>query len=209
MAANEKVPTPHKISGFMKRRGISLQVVRDTKAKTVAERIEKVRDQLCRYDDHQRRVARDPETMCPVYGRTPPDLHWAMDEYCIAMSVDTRRSYSDKGSDENHVKSLDTCRELSGIGLFNLGLIDQPYYTYAIIPLTCKYTKVDGKVIYNVREAKNKNIRAEAERYPENVRVYYWPSGMCREPVFDAFIEDFIKDCRILELPGDKLLSMD
>ena len=88
-----------------------------------------------------------------------------------------------------------------------MGLIEQPYYTYAIIPLTCKSTKVDGKVTYNVREARNKNIRAEAERYPENVRVYYWPSGMCREPVFDAFVEDFIKDCRILERPGDKLLS--
>jgi len=32
---------------------------------------------------------------------------------------------------------------------------------------------------------------------------------MCREPVFDAFVKDFIEDCKILEMPGDKLLSMD
>ena len=30
---------------------------------------------------------------------------------------------------------------------------------------------------------------------------------MCREPVFDSFVEDFIKDCQILEKKGDKLLS--
>ena len=32
---------------------------------------------------------------------------------------------------------------------------------------------------------------------------------MCREPVFDSFVEDFIKDCQILEKKGDKLLSFD
>ena len=32
---------------------------------------------------------------------------------------------------------------------------------------------------------------------------------MCREPVFDAFVEDFIEDCEILLNEGDKLLSMD
>ena len=32
---------------------------------------------------------------------------------------------------------------------------------------------------------------------------------MCREPVFDAFVEDFITDCKVLECVGDKLLSMD
>ena len=96
-----------------------------------------------------------------------------MDEYCIAMSVDTGRSYADKGSGENHVKSLDTSRELSGIALFNLGLIEQPYYAYAIIPLACMTSKKDGKVIYNVRVAKCKSIREEAKSYPRNVKCYY------------------------------------
>ena len=92
----------------MKRRGITLQTVRDKKKKTVQERIDLVRDQLCRYDDHQRREPRDINTACPIYGRTPPHRHWAMDEFCIAMSVEGKRSYGDKGSEENHVKSLDT-----------------------------------------------------------------------------------------------------
>ena len=176
----------------MKRRGITLQTVRDKKKKSVAERIEKVRNQQCRYDDHQRREIRDGSQVCPVYGRTPSHLHWAMDEYCISMSVDNRRGYGDRGSEENHVKSLDTCREMSGIACFNLGVQEQPYYTYAIIPLTCSSRKVEGKMVFNVREAKNKRVRDEAKSYPDNVRCYYWPSGMCREPVFDAFVEDFI-----------------
>ena len=98
---------------------------------------------------------------------------------------------------------------MSGIALFNLGKTEQPVLTYAIIPLAPKSVKKDGKVIFNVREAKSKIIRKEAESYPKNVRVYYWPMGMCREPVFDAFVEDFIVDCKILERAGDKLLSMD
>ena len=69
-----------------------------------------------------------------------------MDEYCIAMSVETNKSYADKGAKENQVKSLDTCREVSGIGVFNFGLEEQPLFTYAIIPLACKSTKKDGKV---------------------------------------------------------------
>ena len=32
---------------------------------------------------------------------------------------------------------------------------------------------------------------------------------MCREPVFAAFVEDFIEDCKIVEVAGDKMLSMD
>ena len=157
----------------MKRREISLQTVKDKKRKTVEERIHLVRDQLCRYDNHQRREARDDRAVCPIYGRTPPHLHWAMDEFFIAMSVEAKRSYGDRGSDEKHVKSLDTSRELSGIGLFNLGIEEQPYYTYAIIPLTCKTSTVDGKLIYHVREAKTKRVREEAEGYPDNVRCYY------------------------------------
>ena len=81
-----------------------------------------------------------------------------MDVYCIAMSVETNKSYADKGAKENQVKSLDTCREVSGIGVFNFGLEEQPLFTYAIIPLACKSTKKDGKVTFNVREAKNKII---------------------------------------------------
>ena len=109
------------------------------------------------------------------------------------MSVESGRSYADRGGKENQVKSLDTCRELSGIALFNLGLQEQPFYSYAIIPLACKYEeKVDGTIVYNVREARSITIRREAELYPSNVRVYYWPSGMCREPVFDAFVDDFV-----------------
>ena len=73
--AGEPVPSTGKITGFLKRRGISLQAIKDTKKKTVAERIHLVRDQLCRYDDHQRRLARDPTGVCPVWGRTHPENH--------------------------------------------------------------------------------------------------------------------------------------
>ena len=187
-----------------------MQAIKDTKKKTVQERIHLVRDQLVRYDEYQRHPARDPNGVCAVWGRTPPENHWAMDEFCITMSIESKKSYGDKGSKENQVKSLDTCREMSGIGLFNFGITEQPAKAYAIIPLSCKYVKKkNGTVIYNVREAYSKAIREEAKLYPENVRVYYWPSGMCREPVFDAFVEDFIKDCEIDEKPGDKLLSLD
>ena len=68
---------------------------------------------------------------------------------------------------------------------------------------------MNGEYIFDVRQAKSKTMRKEAESYPDNVRVYYWKSGMCREPVFDAFVEDFIIDCNILERAGDKLLSLD
>ena len=71
----ESVPSKGKIMDFLKRRGISLQAVKDTKKKTVAEKIHHVRDQLCRYDDHQRRSARDYSGVCPVWGRTPPGNH--------------------------------------------------------------------------------------------------------------------------------------
>ena len=52
-----------------------MQAVKDTKMKTVAERIHVVRDQLIRYDDHQRRDARDQSGVCPIWGRTPPENH--------------------------------------------------------------------------------------------------------------------------------------
>jgi len=87
----ETIHSPGKIIGFLKRRGISLQGVKDKKKRTVAERIHLVRDQLIRYDDHQRRPARDSTGVCPIWGRTPPSKHWAMDEYCISMSVETRK----------------------------------------------------------------------------------------------------------------------
>ena len=125
------------------------------------------------------------------------------------MSVESRRSYADKGGDDNHVKSLDTCRELSGIALFNLGLVEQPKYAYAIIPLACKQPKdKDGIISYNVRAAKSRVLHEEVTSYPSKVGCYYWPSGICSEPVFEAFIEDFIKDCEVAETPGDKLLSL-
>ena len=137
-SAGEVVPTNSKIQGFLKRRGISLLSVRDTKSKTVEQRIDKVRDQLCRYDEHQRRPSYNVPIPDAKFGRVPPNLHFAMDEFCLQMSVESRRSYGDRGSDENHVKSLDSCRELSAIALFNFGEIMQPKYAYAIIPLKCK-----------------------------------------------------------------------
>ena len=134
----------------MKRRGITLQAIKDTKKKTVEERIHLVRDQLIRYDEHQRRIARDPNGVCSVWGRTPPENHWAMDEFCITMSIESKKSYGDKGSKENQVKFLDTCREMSGIGLFSFGIEVQPVKAYVIIPFACKYFKDKGNVIYNV-----------------------------------------------------------
>ena len=134
-----------------------------------------------------------------------------MDEYSIAMSQETRRSYSDKGGDENHVKGLRTCRELSGIALFNLGeYAAQPPCAYAIIPLACKSSKnKDGSVTFDVRKPRSSVILREAEQYPNNVRVYYWPSGMCREPVFEAFVEDFLEDCQLDKDIEDRMLSID
>ena len=74
-SANETTPSTGKIASFLKRRGITMQAVKDTKMKTVAERIHVVRDQLIRYDDHQRRDARDQSGVCPIWGRTPPENH--------------------------------------------------------------------------------------------------------------------------------------
>ena len=97
-----------------------------------------------------------------------------MDEFCISMSTETRKSYGDKGCDENQVKGLDTSRELSGIALFNFGLVSQPQFTYAIIPVSCKSKKEkDGTVTFDVRQPRSSALRREAEQYPDNVRCYY------------------------------------
>ena len=95
-----------------------------------------------------------------------------MDEYSITMSVETRRSYADKGAKENQVKSLDTCREMSVIALLNFGLQEQPPYAYAIIPLACRSEKKEDKTTFDVRVARSKTLREEAKFYPDNVRVY-------------------------------------
>ena len=146
----------------------------------------------------------------PVWGRILQECHWAMDKFCISLSTESRRSYADKGGDENHVKGLDTCRELSGIALFNLVGKSQPKYTYAIIPVSCKSKKLkNGMVEFDVRKPRSSVLLKEAEKYPNNLRCYYWPSGMCREPVFEAFVEDFIVDCNLDKDLEDRLLSLD
>ena len=73
--AGETIPSANKVQGFLERGRITLQSVRDKKSKTVEERIDKVRDQLCRYDDHQWRVPEDTSTFCIDYGRTRPEFH--------------------------------------------------------------------------------------------------------------------------------------
>ena len=141
-----------------------------------------------------------------------PECHYAMDEFCIAMSTETRKSYGDKGCDENHVKGLDTSRELSCIAIFNLGMAMQAPapFTYAIIPVCCKSTKAkDGTEIFDVRKPRSSALLREAEDYPNNVCCYYWPSGMCREPVFEGFVEDFIVDCNPDKDLEDRILSLD
>ena len=133
-----------------------------------------------------------------------------MDEFSIAMSQDKRRSYADRGGDDNHVKGLSTSRELSGIALFNLGVMKQPPRVYAIIPVACKSNKKkDGSIVFDVRTARSSALMKEAMQYPSNVQCYYWPSGMCREPVFEAFVEDFLIDCELDRDIEDRLLSLD
>ena len=66
---NLPAPSKNKILGFLKRREISLQSVRDRKSKTVEQRIDQIRDQFCRLDEFQRQSMSDPK-----YGRVPPGL---------------------------------------------------------------------------------------------------------------------------------------
>ena len=89
-------------------------------------------------------------------------------------------------------------------------MVSQPRFTYAIIPVSCKSKKgKDGTVTFDVRQPRSSALRREAEQYPDNVRCYYWPSGMCREPVFEAFVEDFIVDCNLDKDMEDRILSLD
>ena len=63
--------------------------------------------------------------------------------------------------------------------------------------------------MFDVRTARSSALMKEAEQYPTNVRCYYWPSGICREPVFEAFVEDFLIDCGLHREIRDRILSLD
>ena len=83
-------------------------------------------------------------------------------------------------------------------------------FTYEIFPVCCKSTKAkDSTEIFDVRKPRSSALIREAEDYPNNVRCYYWPSGMCREPVFESFVEDFIVDCNLDKDLEDRILSLD
>ena len=47
------------------------------------------------------------------------------------------------------------------------------------------------------------------ETYPENLRVYFWKSALCREPVFRQLAIDFCKWTTSAGYDGEKLLQMD
>ena len=95
-------------------------------------------------------------------------------------------------------------REMTGI-FFARYLGEQPKKTYAIISLKCRKKKLaDGKVKFFVREATCKRINEERKKYPENVVVYYWVSGMNREPVVLANVEYIIENKKLHLIPGSK-----
>ena len=131
---NLPVPSKSKIHGFLKRRRISMQAVRDTKTKTAEERIDKVRDQLVRLDEYQRSGVEDP-----VYGRCGPENMWQYDKFALSVQQKVKRSYGDKGGEDNHVKHGKDMfsREMTGI-FFARYLGEQPKKTYAIISLKCR-----------------------------------------------------------------------
>ena len=63
------------------RANITLQRVRDHKPKSVEDRIEQVRTQLCRLDTFQRQG----ERMDPVFGRVAPSMMFGADEFSGVM----------------------------------------------------------------------------------------------------------------------------
>ena len=105
-------PSKGKVQGFLLRRGISLQNVRDRKSKTAAERMNQIRDQLCGLDEFQRRDIVDSD-----YGRASPEKMFMYDEYSISVISRAKRSYADRGGDDNHIKQPNDLfsREMTGI----------------------------------------------------------------------------------------------
>ena len=71
--------------------------------------------------------------------------------------------------------------------------------------MKCRKEKLaDGKVKFFVREATSKRINEHRKKYPKNVGVYYWVSGMNREPVVLANVEDIIENEMLHLIPGSK-----
>ena len=122
-----------------------------------------------------------------------------------------KRSYGDKGGEDNQViqpKDMFS-REMTGI-FFARYMGEQPKKAYAIIALKCRTEKLaNGKVKYFVREAASRQINEERKKYPKNVGVYYWASGLNREPVVVANVEDIIEDEKLHLVKGSKRWDWD
>ena len=134
------------------------------------ERIDQIRDQLCRLDEFQRGGDADA-----IYGRVPPELMYMMDEFALSVQQKISRSYGDKGVDDNHVKQPKDIfsRELTGIycGRYRG---EQPKQCYVVLALAPKRIKNDdGSVLFDVRTAASKRINEERKEYDPSLQVYY------------------------------------
>ena len=97
-----------------------------------------------------------------------------------------KTTYNPKGSKSCHVRvpaNLDT-RQLSVLPLFCFGTEQLPFNA-ANLPLQPKKFFDDEKKLvgWDVTQPASAQILVEMEGWPKNVRVYFWKSGLCREPV--------------------------
>ena len=191
--AGEKLPSKNKITCCFRRKDITLQRARDTKPKTVEERIHVAREHLVRLDGYYRGKTNNKKRDL-VYGRVPLERNFAFDEYSGVMFRKDKTTYNPKGSKSCHVRvpaNLDT-RQLSVLPLFCFGTKQLPFIA-AILPLQPKKFFDDEKKLvgWDVTQPASAQILVEMEGWPKNVRVYFWKSGLCREPVMRQLGVDF------------------
>ena len=205
--AGEKLPSNAKIVRCFERKDITLQRARDTKEKTVSQRIDAAREHLVRLDKYYRGKAKGRRDS--KYGRVPLGRNFAFDEFSGVMFREDKTTYNPKGAPSCHVRiprNLDT-RQLSVLPIFCFGE-QQLDKVFVILPLEPKklYDNQNNLIGQDVTKPASTIIRMEMGSWPENVRVYFQKSGLCREPVIRQLGIDFHVETAHLE--GEKLLHL-
>jgi len=82
---------------LFRRKNITLQRARDTKPKTVEERIHVAREHLVRLDEYYRGKSKNKKRDL-VYGRVPLERNFFFDEYSGVMFRKDKTTYNPKSS---------------------------------------------------------------------------------------------------------------
>ena len=115
--ANETPPSDSTVIRFLRRAQITMQRVRDHKAKTVEERLDAVKDWFLRLDNMQRKRIHFLDK------RIADEDSYCYDEFSIVIKPKTATSYNRKGAESNQVKEPQdlASRAASGLVTFRYG----------------------------------------------------------------------------------------